>query len=126
MKHFNQGVCIHAGFPPHLYLFSFHSLRCGFMCSALLKAGSNADAVKAILDNTYCLPAFIAGWMDGWMPNQAAPLRYVKECAKRSIILSRFIMPEEEEEEEGEGEEDLPTEAVESMLASSETCHGVS
>ena len=61
--------------------------------------------------------------MDGWMPNQAAPLRYVKECAKRSIILSRFIMLEEKEEE---GEKDLPTEAVESMLASSETCHGVS
>jgi len=41
------------------------------MCSALLKAGSNADAVKAILDNTACLPAclpaFLAGWMDGWM-----------------------------------------------------------
>ena len=80
-----------------------------------------------------CLPAFLAGWMDGWMPNQAAPLRYVKECAKRSIISSRFIMPEEEEEEEEEkeeeekeeGEEDLPTEAVESMLASSETCHGI-
>jgi hypothetical protein len=73
-----------------------------------------------------CLPFLLDGWMDGWMPNQAAPLRYVKECAKRSIILSRFIMPEEEGEgEEGE-EEDLLTEAVESMLASSETCHGVS
>ena len=61
------------------------------------------------------------------MPNQAAPLRYVKECAKRSIISSRFIMPEEEgEEKEGEEKEDLLTEAVESMLASSETCHGVS
>ena len=58
------------------------------------------------------------------MPNQAAPLRYVKECAKRSIISSRFIMPEEEEEEK-EKEEDVPTEAVESMLASSETCHGI-
>ena len=76
--------------------------------------------------HTACLPFLLDGWMDGWMPNQAAPLRYVKECAKRSIISSRFIMPEEEEEEEGEGEEDLPTEAVESMLASSETCHGVS
>jgi hypothetical protein len=55
------------------------------MCSALLKAASNTnpmDAVKAILENT----AFIAGWM----PNpQAAQLRYVKECAKRSDLSSR-------------------------------------
>ncbi|MBM3456379.1 MAG: hypothetical protein FJX80_14785 [Bacteroidetes bacterium] len=41
-------------------LFSFHSLRSGFLCSALLKAGS-ATELDAVLEHT----AFIAGWKVG-------------------------------------------------------------
>jgi len=37
--------------------FSYHSLRAGFLCSALLKA-ANGDQVESILDHT----AFVAGW----------------------------------------------------------------
>jgi len=47
-----------AGFEPGL--FSFHSLRAGFLCAALLKAG-NASELDAVLEHT----AFVAGWKVG-------------------------------------------------------------
>lgn len=97
---------IRAGFPAKL--FSFHSLRAGFLCSALLRAGSNAGAVRSILENT----AFVAGWV----PHQAAQLRYVRDCARRTIIASRLVMP---------AEEGLSAEPVEVYLSSPETFHGI-
>jgi hypothetical protein len=63
------------GYPKNL--FSFHSLRAGFLCLALIKAGTNKQTVQAVLENT----AFIAGWV----PNQSAQLSYVKECAKKLL-----------------------------------------
>lgn len=74
-----------AGFPYHL--FSFHSLRAGFLCSALLNAGTDSDAIKAVLEHT----AFVAGWV----PYKPAQMRYVKESAKRTIVTSRLVLPKE-------------------------------
>jgi hypothetical protein len=73
-----------AGFPHSM--FSFHSLRA--ICTALLKAGSDSNGIKAVLENT----AFVSGWV----PNKAAQLRYVKESSKRTIVSSRLILPIEE------------------------------
>ena len=95
-----------AGFPHSL--FSFHSLRSGFLCTALLKAGTDSNAIKAVLENT----AFVAGWI----PNQAAQLRYVKESAKRTIVTSRLILPNEEQDSNN---------VVDELLATSETFHHV-
>ena len=58
-----------AGFPPGL--FSYHSLRSGFLCSALLKAGSQQER-EAVLEHT----AFVAGWKVGG----TSQLLYVKEA----------------------------------------------
>lgn len=95
-----------AGFPHDL--FCFHSLRAGFLCSAILKAGTDANAVRAVLENT----AFVAGWV----PNQAAQLRYVKTCAKKTIISSRLILPVEENDEAN---------VIEPLLMSSEAFHNI-
>jgi hypothetical protein len=73
-----------AGFPKGL--LSFHSLRAGFICSALIQAGTNKDAVASVLENT----AFVGGWV----PNQKAQLRYVKNTAKRLIVSTRLILPQ--------------------------------
>ena len=52
-------------------LFSFHSLRAGFLCQALLKAG-NAAELNAVLEHA----AFVAGWKVGG----SAQLLYVKQA----------------------------------------------
>ena len=70
-----------AGFPEGL--LSFHSLRAGFICSALIKAGSDADAQAAVLENT----AFVAGWV----PHGKAQLRYVQTSVRATIIANRMI-----------------------------------
>lgn len=106
MRELFKSRALSAGFPP--LLFGFHSLRAGFICSALLKAGSNADTVKAVLENT----AFVAGWV----PNQAAQLAYVKTCAKKTIVASRLIMPVEE---------NPSSNIIDSTLFSSEAFHGI-
>lgn len=95
-----------AGFPHSL--FSFHSLRSGFLCTSLLKAGTDSNAIKAVLENI----AYVAGWI----PNQAAQLRYVKESAKRTIVTSRLVIPNEEQESNN---------VVDALLATSETFHHV-
>eukprot|EP00770_Monocercomonoides_exilis_P016709 MONOS_16693.1-p1 / transcript=MONOS_16693.1 / gene=MONOS_16693 / organism=Monocercomonoides_exilis_PA203 / gene_product=unspecified product / transcript_product=unspecified product / location=Mono_scaffold02023:374-1689(-) / protein_length=438 / sequence_SO=supercontig / SO=protein_coding / is_pseudo=false len=46
-----------AGFPPEN--FGFHSFRSGFLCSALMNAGSNKEKRNSILETC----AFIAGWI---------------------------------------------------------------
>jgi 3-methyladenine DNA glycosylase AlkC len=106
MRELFKSRAILAGFPSKL--FTFHSLRSGFICSALLKAGSDSNAVKAILENT----AFVAGWV----PNQAAQLRYVKDCAKKTIISSRLILPTEE---------NLDTNVIDTFLSTSEAFHNI-
>jgi hypothetical protein len=95
-----------AGFPRGL--FGFHSLRGGFICSALLRAGSDANAVRAVLENT----ALVAGWR----PYQAAQLRYMRASARQTIVATRLIMPPQA------GQAGNP---VEASLTTSEAFHGI-
>ncbi|MGH6876831.1 MAG: hypothetical protein ACREHV_05545, partial [Rhizomicrobium sp.] len=95
-----------AGFPPNL--FGFHSLRSGFICSALLKAGSNQDLVQGILERTA-----IVG---GWKAQQSAQMGYVKACAKRTIIASRLVLPLEE---------NASVNVIDPIMMSSEAFHGI-
>lgn len=97
-----------AGFPDGM--LSFHSLRSGFLCSALIKAGSSKDAVTGVLENT----AFVAGWI----PGRNAQLRYVKTCAKKTIVSTRLIMDNNEENE--------ARSIVEKELTTSEGFHNIS
>lgn len=106
MREMFKTRAISAGFPEGL--FSFHSLRAGFLCSAILKAGCNPEELKAILETT----AHVAGWV----PNQAAQMRYVKTCAKKTIVASRLLMPEEE---------GLSLNIVDRMLTNSEAFHNI-
>lgn len=97
----------HCGFPPHM--LSYHSLRSGFLCSALITAGSSEDQRRAVLEST----AFVAGWK----PGGEAQLLYVKECLRRVIVCTRLVKPEpvrssasaavEVEESEGVNDSDI-------------------
>ena len=62
-----------AGFPKNL--FSFHSLRSGFLCSALLKGGLHN------VDHMFVQTAAIAQWK----PNGRAQYRYWQECLKACL-----------------------------------------
>jgi hypothetical protein len=103
MREAFQNAAEKAGFPRKL--FGFHSLRSGFICSALLKAGTDSNEVKAVLENT----AFVAGWL----PNQPAQLRYVSTCAKRTIVSSRLVLQDENNN------------VIDPHLTNSETFHGI-
>lgn len=74
------------GYPP--LLLAYHSLRSGFLCSALIEAWDDEDKKKAVLENT----AIVAGWA----PLQRAQMRYVKDCAKRTIVANRLVTKETE------------------------------
>jgi hypothetical protein len=95
---------ISSGFPKGLH--SFHSLRAGFICSALLKAGSSKESVAAVLETT----AFVAGWA----PGQRAQMRYVKATVRKTIVGNRMVMPIDE---------DLPV--VERSLGTSMAFHAL-
>ncbi|KAH7832791.1 uncharacterized protein MONOS_16905 [Monocercomonoides exilis] len=86
-----------AGYPRNL--FSFHSLRSGFICSALIKSGKNEDSKKAVLEKT----ALIAGWV----PYRLAQMTYIKNVARRAIVSSRLVMPYKEGRNESEMDETL-------------------
>lgn len=73
-----------AGYPDGL--LSFHSLRSGFLCSALIKSGTDESARTAVLEQT----AFVAGWV----PGGRAQIGYVKENGKRTIISTNLVLPE--------------------------------
>jgi hypothetical protein len=70
-----------AGYPPGF--FSFHCLRSGFICTALLNnlLSGNTNNV-GILENT----AFIAGWA----PGGSAQQRYVKDAAIATMVSNRL------------------------------------
>jgi hypothetical protein len=74
-------ACEKAGFPSRY--FTFHSLRAGFICSALtdaLKCNNMKDR-QAIIERT----ALIAGWK----PSGPSQMLYIKMQAIRSLIASR-------------------------------------
>lgn len=72
------------GFPAGL--FSYHSLRSGFLCSALLKAGSQKER-EAVLEHT----ALVAGWKVG----SSSQLVYIKEAFLRQISCCSLVAGEE-------------------------------
>ena len=105
-EHFKK-ACVNAGYPR--LLLSFHSLRSGFICTALLKA--NSDGIRdrlAILETT----GFVAGWLVGGR----AQLRYVKTAAVGCIVASRLVAP---------GSEQLSNNPVEELLTKPEIFHGI-
>jgi hypothetical protein len=67
-------------------MLSFHSLRSGFICSAIITAGSNKEQLRAILEDC----AMIAGWV----PNQKAQMRYVKDSQIRTLVATRVVTQE--------------------------------
>lgn len=89
-------------------LFTFHSLRSGFICTAIMNAGVSNDAIKAVLEHT----AYVAGWV----PGQAAQLRYVKDCAKKSIVASRLVNRKDDDNDDEKS-------IVDNILTTSENFH---
>ena len=81
MANIFQNRAAHAGFDRRL--FGFHSFRSGFMCSALIKDGSNSQRLAGILEHT----AMVANWK----PHGKAQMRYVKEAARATIVATRLI-----------------------------------
>lgn len=51
-----QDRAMKAGFPRGM--FGFHSLRAGFLCSAILKDGNSKESIEGIMEHT----AIVAGW----------------------------------------------------------------
>ncbi|KAH7818577.1 uncharacterized protein MONOS_14930 [Monocercomonoides exilis] len=92
-----------AGYPHDL--FSFHSFRSGFMCSAILAAGVDAHA----RDSAYMYTAAIAGWI----PNSKVQNRYAKPAITASIVASRVIKTK------------IDNEVIDMSLVNPETFHNI-
>jgi hypothetical protein len=71
----------YAGYPRGM--LAFHSLRAGFICSAIIKAGTDRQQVAAVLEHT----AYVAGWT----PLGRAQMHYVKDSVKRTIVSNRLV-----------------------------------
>ncbi|KAH7821997.1 uncharacterized protein MONOS_6547 [Monocercomonoides exilis] len=72
-----------AGYPDKL--FGFHSLRSGFLCSALLKIGNNPLKRESVLETA----SFIAKWKFGGPTEE----EYVSRTTKATIISNRTNFP---------------------------------
>ncbi|KAH7815281.1 uncharacterized protein MONOS_14072 [Monocercomonoides exilis] len=70
-----------AGYPRHL--FCFHSLRSGFICTALIAANKDNETQRAVMEKT----AFVAGWQQC----RLSQCTYIKEAVKRAMVASRLI-----------------------------------
>ena len=107
MRSHLKKAAVKAGYPR--LLLAFHSLRSGFICSALLKANAaSLHQRTAVLETT----GFVAGWLVGGR----AQLRYIKTAAKGCIVASRLIAPTSEM---------LPHNPVELLLSRPEYFHGI-
>ncbi|KAL6078946.1 hypothetical protein QOT17_001099, partial [Balamuthia mandrillaris] len=77
-----QDRAVRAGYPEGL--FSFHSLRAGFLCTALILEGlQEGHSQNNVLDTT----ALIAGWV----PRGRSQQVYVKDTLKRAIVANRLV-----------------------------------
>ncbi len=81
-----KSACISSGFPAEL--FSFHSLRAGFICSAIL---SEALKDKNVDKRTQQAVMERCAWIGGWVVNGAAQQGYVKDCAKAALVTTRVV-----------------------------------
>eukprot|EP00770_Monocercomonoides_exilis_P016027 MONOS_15978.1-p1 / transcript=MONOS_15978.1 / gene=MONOS_15978 / organism=Monocercomonoides_exilis_PA203 / gene_product=unspecified product / transcript_product=unspecified product / location=Mono_scaffold01440:307-3226(-) / protein_length=973 / sequence_SO=supercontig / SO=protein_coding / is_pseudo=false len=77
-----------AGYPENI--FGFHSLRSGFICSALIKGRSDPSKKDSIIEAT----ALVGNWQAG----SAAQWNYVKETEKSIVVASRLLVPNEDVE----------------------------
>ncbi|KAH7826718.1 uncharacterized protein MONOS_14816 [Monocercomonoides exilis] len=75
-----------AGYPRSL--FSFHSLRSGFICSALIKSKSDPQAQKAVLERT--------SLFSDWVPHRLVQMGYIKKVARRALVSTRLLSEEED------------------------------
>lgn len=74
-----QSRAYHCGWP--LRHFGFHSLRSGFICTAMLQDPSGSS----FLEKT----ALVAGWQ----PGHRSQLLYIREAAKALIIANNLLLP---------------------------------
>jgi hypothetical protein len=88
-----------AGYPGTL--FSFHSLRGGFMSASLVKAEVDADSIDTTLRDT----ALIAGWTIAGK----SQLCYVKEHLRSSLVATRMVVPTAEGETDSRIDPNLMT-----------------
>ncbi|KAH7827940.1 uncharacterized protein MONOS_13938 [Monocercomonoides exilis] len=91
-----------AGYPENI--FGFHSLRSGFICSALLKIGNHMERKESVLETT----AIIGRWDEG----SECQRRYIKKAEKGTIVANRIILPDEVVESDEPFEKDLSTPCV--------------
>lgn len=63
--------------------FSFHSLRSGFLCSALMDAATKGKSIANVIDFT----ALVAEWK----PYGKVQLGYIKETFKRTAVGNRLV-----------------------------------
>ncbi|KAK2946792.1 hypothetical protein BLNAU_18250 [Blattamonas nauphoetae] len=81
-----QNRAFQAGHP--LQYFGFHSLRSGFISSALIKAGDDDRARTRVLEQT----AIVARWV----PYSPVQMQYVKKAAIGAHVANRLVMPDSE------------------------------
>ena len=94
-----------AGYPRDL--FCFHSLRSGFICSALIKNGLSNNH-RGVFEHT--------GIVADWKINGRAQLRYIKDVTKRVICASRLVSTSADE---------LDSAPIPHELISTEHFHGI-
>ena len=97
----SRAIC--AGYPAGM--FSFHSLRSGFISSAIIAAGTDENKIKAVLEHT----AYVARWI----PNGKAQKRYVDNCTRSTIVCNRLL------------QKDCATTVIEPNLTSPEIFHSI-
>ena len=94
-----------AGYPRDL--FCFHSLRSGFICSALIRNGLSNNH-RGVFEHT--------GIIADWKINGRAQLRYIKNVAKRTLCASRLVAT---------SSDDLEEEVIPHELISTEQFHSI-
>ncbi|KAH7824353.1 uncharacterized protein MONOS_15918 [Monocercomonoides exilis] len=70
-----------AGYTCHL--FCFHSLRSGFICTALIAADKDDETQQAVMEKT----AFVVGWQQC----RLSQCTFIKEALKRAMVASTLI-----------------------------------
>ncbi|KAK2964600.1 hypothetical protein BLNAU_517 [Blattamonas nauphoetae] len=75
-----------AGYP--LKYFGFHSLRSGFISSALLKAGNDQAKRAAVLEQSTIVAR--------WIPYSRVQMGYVKKSTIGMHVANRLVLPDSE------------------------------
>ncbi|KAK2946656.1 hypothetical protein BLNAU_18408 [Blattamonas nauphoetae] len=81
-----QNRAFQAGFDRQY--FGFHSLRSGFISSALIKAGDDNQARTRVLEQT----AIVARWV----PYSTVQMKYIKSSMISTHVANRLVLPDSE------------------------------